>query len=165
MALESTSMGETVRRVWNMLRAEPLQVLLYLVMRFVLGFVGNLCASLILGIGILIACIPFGIVGVLDYYLLHSTGTGGVVAMWLIFVLLGLVFVALIVIAYIILIGYVLTFVQAYALYFLGGRYPMLGQYLAPFWPQTHLPLPPPPAYQPPPSTPSAPPSFEPPTA
>jgi hypothetical protein len=157
MALESTSMGETVRRVWNMLRAEPGQVLLYLLMRFVLGFVGSLCSNFILVIGILIACIPFGLVGGLNYALLHNAGTGGLVAMWLIFVLLGLVFLALIIIAAIILSGYVLTFIQAYALYFLGGRYPLLGQYLAPYWPASHNP-PPPPAYEPPP----APPAFDP---
>jgi hypothetical protein len=164
MALESTSMKETLRRVWNMLRAEPGQVLLYLVMRFVLSIVGSLGAGFILGIGTLIACIPFGLFGLLDYFLLHNAGTGGKVAMVLVWVLLGMVLIALIVIAYIILVGYVLTFLQAYALYFLGGRYPLMGHYLAPYWPQTHLPVPPPPTYQPPP-TPQAPPAFEPPSA
>jgi len=163
MALESTTMGETVRRVWNMLRAEPGQVLLYLVMRFVLGFVGSLCANIILFLGIMIACIPFGVVGVLDYFVFHSAGTGGHILMILVWVILSLMLLALIIIAAIILSGYVLTFVQAYALYFLGGRYPLLGQYLAPYWPQTHLAVPPPPAYQPPPTP--GPPAFEPPTA
>jgi len=162
MALESTSMGETVRRVWNLLRAEPGQVLLYLVMRFVLAFAGAICADFVLVFGILIACIPFGIVGVLDYFVLHNLGTGGHIVMVLIWVLLGLAFLALIIIAGIIVIGYLYTFIQAYALYFLGGRYPLLGQYLAPYWPATHLPVPPPPAYEPPP-TPPAPPAFNPP--
>jgi hypothetical protein len=165
MALESTTMGETVRRVWNMFRAEPGQVLLYLVMRFVLGFVGSLCSNIILVIGILIACIPFGMVGVLDYFLFRNAGTGGHIIMILVWVLLGLLFLALLIVAAIILTGYVYTFIQAYALYFLGGRYPVLGQYLAPYWPQTHLPAPPPPAYQPPPSAPPASPAFNPPTA
>jgi len=137
---------------------------LYLVMRFVLGFAGSLCANIILFIGIMIACIPFGILGVLDYFVLHNTGTGGHIAMVLVWVLLGLVFLTLIIIAGIILTGYVLTFIQAYALYFLGGRYPLLGQYLAPYWPATHMPVPPPPAYEPPP-TPPAPPAMEPPMA
>lgn len=164
MALESTSMGVTVHRVWNMFRAEPAQVLLYLVMRFVLGFAGSLCANIILFIGIMIACIPFGILGVLDYFVLHNAGTGGHIAMVLVWVLLGLLFLTLIIIAGIILTGYVLTFIQAYALYFLGGRYPLLGQYLAPYWPATHMPVPPPPAYEPPP-TPPTPPAMEPPMA
>jgi len=151
MALESTSMGETMRRVWNLLRAEPLQVLLYLVMRFVLGFAGAICADFILFFGILIACIPFGIVGVLNYFALHNAGTGGLVVMWILYALLGALFVALIIVAAIILMGYLYTFLQAYTLYFLGGRYPLLGQYLAPYWPASHNPVPPP-AYQPPPA-------------
>jgi hypothetical protein len=161
MALESTTMGETIRRIWNMLIAEPLQVLLYLVMRFVLGFVGSLVAGIILVFGILIACIPFGGLAVVDYFALHGAGTGGHILMVLIWVLLGLMFFALFFVAEIIVLGYLYTFIQAYALYFLGGRYPLMGQYLAPFWPQTHLAVPPPPVYQPPP----APPAFEPPTA
>jgi len=163
MALESTTMGETVRRVWNMFRAEPLQVLLYLVMRFVLGFCGSLCSNILLFIGIMISCIPFGIVAVLDYFVLKGAGTGGHIAMIMVWVVLGVLFVALIIIGAIILTGYVYTFIQAYALYFLGGRYPLLGQYLAPFWPRTHFPVPPP-VYEPPP-TPPAPPAFDPPTA
>jgi len=164
MALESTSMSQTVRRVWNMLRAEPGQVLLYLVMRFVLGFAGGIASNIILFFVILIACVPFGLIGVIDYFALHNAGTGGVIVMWIVFAVLGLLFLALIIIAAIILTGYVYTFIQAYALYFLGGRYPLLGQYLAPYWPSTHMPVPPPPAYEPPP-TPPAPPAFEPPTA
>jgi hypothetical protein len=169
MALESTTMGETARRVWNMLLAEPGQILLYLVMRFVLGFAGSIASNIILFFAIMIACIPFGLVGVIDYFALHNTGTFGVVVMWIVFALLALLFLALIIIAAIILTGYVLTgyvltFIQAYSLYFLGGRYPLLGQYLAPFWPKTHLPMPPPPAYEPPP-TPPTPSAFEPPTA
>jgi len=164
MALESTSMTQTVARVWRMVLAEPGQVLLYLVMRFVLGFAGSICANFILFFAILIGCIPFGIVGVLDYFLLHNAGTGGHIVMILVWVLLGLLFLALIIIAGIIVVGYLYTFIQAYALYFLGGRYPLLGQYLAPYWPATHLPVPPPPAYEPPP-TPPAPPAFNPPAA
>ena len=130
----------------------------------ILAFAGAICADFVLVFGILIACIPFGIVGVLDYFVLHNLGTGGHIVMVLIWVLLGLLFAALIIIAAIIVVGYLYTFIQAYALYFLGGRYPLLGQYLAPYWPATHLPVPPPPAYEPPP-TPPTPPAFNPPTA
>jgi hypothetical protein len=133
-------------------------------MRFVLNFVGVLCAEFILVFATLIALIPLGGLSVLDYFVLHNAGTGGKVLMVLVWILLGAVFLVLFFIALIMLVGYILTFLQAYALYFLAGRYPLIGQYLAPYWPATHLPVPPPPAYEPPP-TPPAPPAFEPPTA
>jgi len=160
MALESTAMGETVSRIWRLVRNEPLQCLLYLVMRFVLNFVGVLCAEFILVFAALIALVPLGGLGVLNYFALHSAGTGGKVLMVLIWILLGAVFFVLFFAALIMLVGYILTFLQAYALYFLGRRYPLLGQYLAPFWPASHRIIPPPPAYEPPP-TPPAPPAFD----
>ncbi len=49
------------------------------------------------------------------------------------------------------LVGYVITFLQAYALYFLGGRYERVGAYLAPFL------APPAPVYIPPPAYPAPP--------
>jgi len=162
MALESTSIGENVSRVWRLLRAEPGQVALFLLMRFIFGYAGAWCASIVMAIGAVIAMVPFGLVGFLDYAILHSAGTAGKVVMVAIWVVLGLLFVALLFIASFILLGYLIAFIQAYALYFLGGRYPLLGKYLAPFWPATHMPIPPPPAYDPPP-TPPAPPAFDPP--
>jgi len=163
MALESTPMGETASRIWRLVRAEPLQCLLYLIMRFVLNFAGTLCAEFILVFASLIALVPLGGLGVVDYFVLHNAGIGGKVLMVLIWVLLGALFFVLFFAALIMLVGYILTFLQAYALYFLGGRYPLLGQYLAPFWPASHRIIPPP-AYEPPP-VPSAPPAFDAPAA
>jgi hypothetical protein len=154
MALESTSIGESFSRVWRLIRAEPGQVALFVLMRFILGFAGGWCANFILGICALVAMIPFGLVALLDYLVLHGAGDAGKIVMVVIWAILGVLFLALLFIASFMLLGYVVTFIQAYALYFLGGRYPLLGQYLAPYWPQTHIPVPPP-----------APPAFSPPTA
>jgi len=44
----------------------------------------------------------------------------------------------LLALAAVMLFGYVFTFLQAYALYFLGGRYPLVGAYLDPFLPPPH---------------------------
>jgi len=158
MALESTSVSQTLSRVWSVLRAEPGQSLLYLVMRIVLGFAGGMAASFGIFFAVLIACIPIGLLAVLDVVILKNAGTGGHVIMVLVLVVLGIAFFAAIFIAGFIIMGYLLTFIQAYALYFLGGRYPLLGQYLAPYWPATHMPVPPPT-----PPTPPAPSTFNPP--
>jgi hypothetical protein len=47
-------------------------------------------------------------------------------------VTLGLVFIAFLFYVIFLVIGCVHTFLQAYALYFLGGRYPLLGDLLEP---------------------------------
>jgi hypothetical protein len=135
MALESTPMFVTVRRVWNLLRSEPGPVALYVLMRFVLSIAGSLATDCVLVVGALIALIPLGGAGLIAWLSLRHAGFGGHVVMVAAWVVLGLVFLVLLVVAAIMLFGYVFTFLQAYALYFLGGRYPLVGAYLDPFLP------------------------------
>ena len=157
MALESTPLSETVRRVWNLLRAEPGPVLLYVLMRFLLGIACTLVADVVLFFVALIALIPLAAAAVIDWFSLRHATFAGHVAMITIWVLLGVIFLVLIFLAALMLIGYVFVFMQAYALYFLGGRYSLVGAYLEPFVPPAHPytampPIPPPPTA--PPTTP-----------
>ncbi|HSY34145.1 MAG TPA: hypothetical protein VK814_00205 [Acidobacteriaceae bacterium] len=133
MALESTSISDTVSRVWSLIRSEPGPVALYVLMRFLLAIGGSLAADSILVVGALIAFMPFGGVGLIAWLSLRHAGLAGHVAMIAIWIVLGLILLALVVLAAIILSGFVYTFLQAYALYFLGGRYPLVGAYLEPF--------------------------------
>jgi hypothetical protein len=48
------------------------------------------------------------------------------------FGILTLIFLAVLVLTMLILVAYQRTFFQAYALYFLAGRYPLLATYLEP---------------------------------
>jgi hypothetical protein len=138
MALESTPMRETVARVVRLVRAEPLQVFLYLLMRFVLAFAAAIAGEIALFLSILITLIPLGGAALVLWFSLRHAGSAGWVAMICGWVVLGLIFAALVIVAAIMYFGYLMTFLQAYALYFLGGRYPLLGEML---WPS---PLPPP---------------------
>jgi hypothetical protein len=135
----------------SLVRNEPGQVALYLVLKFVLG---SAC-SLVFYIGfvffLLFALIPFGIVAGVDWFSLHNTPLWGHVVMIGLWVVLGVLYVALLFGGAIMGTGYIATFMQAYALYFLGGRYPMVGQYLAPYWPPEYNYAPPPAYYPPPP--------------
>jgi hypothetical protein len=45
-------------------------------------------------------------------------------------IVLGVVFAAILFVAAIALFGYLFTFLQAYAIYFLAGRYPLLAAHL-----------------------------------
>ena len=66
-------------------------------------------------------------------------------------VLLAIVFAIIVFLAVIMVFGYMFTFFQAYTLYFLGGRYPMLGAYLdaqiQPQWAPPPAPAPPSPGF------------------
>jgi hypothetical protein len=140
MALEGTPLGVTVKRVFGLLRAEPGQVLLYLVMRFVLAFAGAIAGELALALGMLIALIPFGGVGVGLWAAFRHAGVGGHVVMIGGWCILVFAFLLMVVLAAIIVFGSIYTFLQAYALYFLGGRYPLLGNYLEPAPPAPEIP-------------------------
>jgi hypothetical protein len=158
MALEATSLEATVRRVVEFVRANLGQVLLYLVMRVLLTIAGAFILELGLLLGMLIALIPLGGIGAILWAVLHQAGTAGYALMIAGWVILGLLFFALLIAAAIMTFGYLHTFLQAYALYFFGGHYPPVGQYLEPLLPQPIYAYPGvPPEYYPP-AQPAAPP-------
>jgi hypothetical protein len=159
MALESTPMSVTVQRVWGLIRNEPGSVALYILMRFLLSMAGSLAVDCILVAGAIIALVPLGGLGLIAWLSLHHAGFAGHVVMIAIWVVLGVALLVLLALAAVMLFGYVFTFLQAYALYFLGGRYPLVGAYLEPFLPPLYAypgpsPVAPPiPPMQPPPHT------------
>jgi hypothetical protein len=104
-------------------------------MRFLLSIAGSLAVDFLLVAGAIIALIPFGGVSLIAWLSLRHAGFAGHVLMIAIWVVLGLVLLVLLALATVMLFGYVFTFLQAYALYFLGGRYPLVGAYLEPFLP------------------------------
>ena len=148
LALEGTPIRETVRRVWNLLRADTGQVLLYLLMRFILGLVAAFILEFGLALLCLIALIPLGGLAAVLWFSLHHGGLAGHILMIAGWVVLGVIFLIAFFIAAIISFGYFFTFLEAYALLFLGGRYPMVGQYLDWFLVPPPQPIPPP-AYPP----------------
>jgi hypothetical protein len=131
MALEATPLRETVRRVIALARAELGQVVLYLVMRFVLGLAGTMAAYIALLILGLVAAIPLGGAGLGLWAALHQSSVGAHVVMYAGFAVLAVILVAALIIASTTLFGYLFTFLQAYAIFFLAGRYPLLAERLA----------------------------------
>jgi hypothetical protein len=158
LALEDLSISQSLTRLRALIAAEPGQVILYLFLRLVLGIVFGIAAEIAMVLVLLFSLIPPGIIGVILWFSLHHAGTAGTVLLIACAIFGGLVFLCWAVCVVIAFMGTLLTFFQAYALYFLGGRYPLLGDlldrstpppayaYAAPFPP----PQPPPP-YQPPP--------------
>ena len=144
MALEGTSLQETVVRVFRLIRAEPVQILIFVVMKVILGIVAGIVIGIALVIGGLILLIPFGGIGGLMWAALHHGDLGARIAMWCLIALLALAYLAIMFVAVFMCGGVTGTFFQAYALYFLGGYYPLLGEILQP------TPVPPTGFYYPP---------------
>jgi hypothetical protein len=130
MALEGTPLRETVRRVIALARAETGQVALYVLLRVCLGIAGTFVSYMFLGLLALIVGAPLGGIGFGLWKGLHLAGPGAHVGMIFGWVLLALALLAVLAVGVISLFGYLFTFLQAYAIFFLGGRYPLMGQLL-----------------------------------
>lgn len=130
MALEGTPLRETVRRVLALVRTEPGPVALYLLLRFCLTMAGVLVSEILIVVLGLITGGPLAGVGYGLWAALHTAGAGaraGMIGGW---VILALALFVVIAVGIICLFGFLFTFLQAYAIFFLGGRYPLLGQLL-----------------------------------
>jgi len=96
-------------------------------------------------IAMILAAIPFGIVAGLGWFLLHTFGFVGHMLLVAGGITLYLLFIAFAFYMEIGLFGCILIFLQAYALYFLGGRYMFLGDLLEPSAPDVSWTTAPPP--------------------
>jgi hypothetical protein len=143
---DDATLGTALRNTSIILRREPGSVLFYLLMKFILSLVFGIAAELCIAFSLLIAAIPLGIIGGFIWFALHQAGPLGTAIMYISFALLGAIGLTVFFIIAICIAGAVLTFYQAYALYFVGGRIPNLGNLLQP---------PPPPLMQTPPFAPA----------
>jgi hypothetical protein len=159
-ALEDVSISEGLRRMRSLLAAEPGQVALFLLLKFILLIVFGIAGEILIFFTLLISAIPFGLIGGGLWYALHNTGSAGTVVLVACAVVGGIIFFCWAVCLVIAVLGSVYVFSQSYALYFLGGRYPLLGDLLDRSTPPPAFayatPYPyPPPYYPPPPALPS----------
>jgi hypothetical protein len=147
IALENTTVSEGLRRTLGLVTSEPGPVSLFVVLKFFLGIAAFLAMETAVILGEILCLIPIGLVALAGWLLLRSAGDAGHLLMLVGAVVLVLLFAVFAIYFATLLMGAVHVFFQAYALYFLGGRYPMLGDMLeppAPVFPYTP-PQPPPP--------------------
>jgi hypothetical protein len=154
IALEDRGVRESLGRLRALLGAEPGQVALYVFLRFVLGIVFGIAAEIAIFFILLLSLIPPGIVGVILWLMLHKAGAGGYALLIGCAIVGGILFLCYAICVAICLLGSVMVFSQAYALYFLGGRYPLLGDLLdrSTTPPAYTYGYPQPPPYYPPPA-------------
>ena len=144
LALESVPISETFRRFGRLVRTEPGQFALYCLLKIVLGFVGYMGLTFAFEIVLLLVFAVVGGVALLFGFLMHLAGVATIVLIVLGVVIAVLLYLALFGYVMIIGLGSLLTFFEAYSLYFLADRYPLLGELL-----ERSTSPPPPPLAQP----------------
>ena len=130
--VEDLPLGVALQRGWAVFSGDPLNCIGYLAMKLILAVIGYLMQTIAVQVCMIPALLVFGLVGVVGYFVLHAAGPAGTVLMVVGAVLLWLGFLVVVFYATILVLGYLLLLLDAYAIYFLGGRYPMLGNLLEP---------------------------------
>jgi hypothetical protein len=144
IALEDTTVREGLRRTLGLFRSEPGPVSLFVVLKVLLGLAAFMAMETAIFLSVIVCLIPIVLIGAGGWLLLRSAGDAGHLMMLAGAILLGGVFGVFAVYIGMLAKGCVQVFFQAYALYFLGGRYPMLGDLLEPPTPPIPYALPPP---------------------
>jgi hypothetical protein len=154
--LEDIPLFAAIGRGFQVFVADPIQVILYLILKPILFIIGYIMMT----ISIMIAAIPVAIVAIIGVVIValiggasmrHSSGIGAAAGGGLLF-FAGIALLYLVAIAFFTYLGmgiggYLVTILEAYGIYFLGGRYPLLGNMLepgpgAPFTPPPVFPSP-----------------------
>jgi hypothetical protein len=131
MAVEDAPLESAFGRFFRLLKAEPGAVAIYVLLRFAVGIALTWALMLVL-FAVLVAggLLLFG-AGTLLYHALWTSLVGQVICVSLAIVV-GLIVVAVYLLAIISIYGTAAVFKQAYAVYFFGGRYPELGERVEP---------------------------------
>jgi hypothetical protein len=139
---EDASLPDSLARAASLIRNEPGPVLFYFFIKFVVAMAAAILAELCLGLVAVLAAIPTAIAAAILWYALHNSSSFGLVWMYAGFALLAVVFLAVVFAAILSIGGATLIFMQACALYFIGGRIPQVGNLLEtpPFLPPTLAP-------------------------
>jgi hypothetical protein len=132
MVFEDARVGAAISRTKELMRRETGSVLFYFLMKFAFTLAASVAAELCILAALFVIAIPVGIIGGGFWLALHRVDEFGTLFMYVSLGLLGVISLAAFLIAIICIAGAVLIFYQAYALYFLGGRIPCLGDLLEP---------------------------------
>jgi hypothetical protein len=144
MALENAPVRESLRRFVALMRREPGQIAGFVGMKALLAIAGYIAQTILFYVVVLVFMIVMAIIFIVGYLVLHALHVPSVVMVVLAFVAAVPLYFGLIGYVLILLLGVLLTFLQAYALYFLGGRYPLIGKALeasTPAPPGWHAPV------------------------
>lgn len=130
LALENTSLREAFSRVGKLVRYEPGAVALYALMKFVIFLAGGMAVGIFFYLFLFVVLLVALILGFLAYYLLHLLHVPQE-AMTVLAIIVGmLLYFFVFIYGMFFANGTLYTLLESYAMYFLGGRYPLLGDLL-----------------------------------
>jgi hypothetical protein len=130
LALENTSLKEAFRRMAELIRREPGEFAIFVLLKIGLGLAAYMGSVFLWEIVFLISTLILGAVVVGVGFLLHLAGVPHILLI-VVGVFLAIVwYLFALVYSMMLAIGPGFTFLEAYSLYFLGGRFPMLGDLL-----------------------------------
>jgi hypothetical protein len=132
IALEDATLSDALGRFFQLVKTEPLPMLAFILFKILLAIAGMVAMEIVIIVAEIVGAIPLGLLALLGWYLLRSAGPVGHVLMIAGAITLALILFAFIFYVAILVLGCLHTFFQAYALYFLGGRYLLLGNLLEP---------------------------------
>jgi len=132
LAVENAPLESSFRRFFTLLRSSFGSVLVYLLLRFVIG-IALVWALFLIGF-IAFALLALGAAGVgfLLYHALWHAGLGGHTVFFAYVAAAGLLLLALYLLLLVSIYGIAAVFKQSYAAYFFGSHYPELGNRLEP---------------------------------
>jgi hypothetical protein len=130
--VEDLSLSAALQRGWAVLVGDTLNCAGYLAMKLILGAIGYFMQSVVLQICMIPVVLLFGVLGFVGWLVLHAAGPVGTVLLTAGAVVLGACFVVVVFYLATLSTGYLLLLLDAYAIFFMGGRYPMLGNLLEP---------------------------------
>jgi len=144
LALEDTGLAEAFRRMVELVRREPGEFTLYVLLKVFLGGGAYFAAIIAWEIAFFLCTLIVGGVVFLLGFLLHLAGVS-IIILTIVAVPIAIAWYVFLFYSMMFPVGAVLTYLDAYALYFLGGRYPTLGDlldrstpppaYAAPYYP------------------------------
>lgn len=130
--VEDLPLGTAVQRGWSVFVADPLHCIGYLLLKLMLALLGYIMQGVALQICMIPVLLILGVLGFVGYLGLHGAGVAGTILMAAGAVVLVVCLVVLVLYATVLATGYLLLLLDAYAIYFMGGRYSMLGNLLEP---------------------------------
>lgn len=130
MLLDNATVHQAWQGVPELVRREPGQVALYALLKGVLGFVGQMAFNIAFEVALYILMLVLGAIGAAIVVALHALGVPTAALSVISITVAGIVGFALFIYVMPFSAGIVMTFLESYKLYFLGGRYPHLGDLL-----------------------------------
>ena len=130
--LEDISLTDALRRGLDVIVADPVHCLLYCILKpilFVIGYIMQYIATMVVMIPIFLVFILLIVIGAVA---MPHSGPGFGLLAGAAAVLAYLVFFVVIMYAMLFTFGYLIGLLEAFGIYFLAGRYPLLGNILDP---------------------------------